>query len=139
MSDPDARRSTGHQVPAVVPVVLMLVCVVGLSALAAFRGPVQAEPAGPAGEQPGRMSLVMVPITTPGRAAEAVAAGFIPYGEYFGSDGPYLLAGMPSGLDVLFPVRVLDPSPGSAAYYSVYSPPQRPHPPWAGNGELLLK
>jgi hypothetical protein len=138
MSDARSRRSTGHGVPAIVPVVLMLVCSLGLGALAAYREPVLAEPAGPARGGPGTMSLVLVPITQPGRAADAVAAGLVPYQEYFGSDEPYLLAGMPAGLDVRFPVRVLDPSPGSAFYYSVYAPPQRPHPHWADFGQVLL-
>jgi hypothetical protein len=138
MSDVRTRRSTWHRLSAAVPVVLMLVCVLGLSAPAATREPVLAEPVGPADEQPGGTSLVLVPITYPGRAAEAAAAGLVPYQEYFGSDGRYLLAGMPSGVDVPFPVRVLDPSTAGAAYYSVYSPPQRPHPDWAGYGELLI-
>lgn len=138
MSEGRTRRSTGHSVSAAVSVMLMLVCGLGVGALAAYRAPVLAEPAGPAREGPGTISLVLVPITHPGRAAEAVAAGLVPYQEYFGSDGPYLLAGMPSGLDLPFPVRVLDPSPGSAAYYSVYAPPQRPHPDWADFGQVLL-
>ena len=138
MTDARTQRSTGHQVSAAVPVALMLVCVLGLSALAAYREPVLAEPVGPAGEQSDGTSLVLAPITSPGRAAEVAAAGLIPYQEYVGPDGPYLLAGMPWGLDPPFLVRVLDPSTAGAAYYSVYSPPQRPHPDWADYGELLL-
>jgi hypothetical protein len=92
--------------------------------------------------QPRDTALVLVPLGSPDRLEQALAAGFRPYGRYSSSRGEFLLARVSLATDravpdVAFPVEVLDRDATGGNYFLAAARPGWPRPDWAAYGRVL--